>query len=218
MLSKYCYKHNINSIITAHNLEDQVETFLIRLSRGSGLRGLSAMSFKSKINKTIGLYRPLLDIKKFFLIRISKIIFGNYIKDPSNKNQRYLRTKVRRLKKPLEKSGVEYEQIFKSISNLSESKKSLDKFLKQEFREIIQKKDQKILINLRKFKQHTNDVKMAIINVSIKKLKKNYYDPRAKKVNNLISAINKKGFKKSTLSGCIFLKKGNNLCLKNEKS
>ena len=218
LLSKYCYKHNINSIITAHNLEDQVETFLIRLSRGSGLRGLSAMSFKSKINKTIGLYRPLLDIKKFFLIRISKIIFGNYIKDPSNKNQRYLRTKVRRLKKPLEKSGVEYEQIFKSISNLSESKKSLDKFLKQEFREIIQKKDQKILINLRKFKQHTNDVKMAIINVSIKKLKKNYYDPRAKKVNNLISAINKKGFKKSTLSGCIFLKKGNNLCLKNEKS
>ena len=51
----------------------------------------------------------------------------------------------------------------------------------------------------------------------IKKLRKNYYDPRAKKVKNLISAIDVKGFKKSTLGGCIFFKTGNNLCLKNEK-
>ena len=58
---------------------------------------------------------------------------------------------------------------------------------------------------------------MAIINASIKKLKKNYYDPRAKKVINLIRTMDKKGFKKSTLGGCIFLKKGINLCLKNEK-
>ena len=58
---------------------------------------------------------------------------------------------------------------------------------------------------------------MAIINTSIKKLKKNYYDPRAKKVNNLIRTIDAKGFKKSTLGGCIFFKKGSNLCLKNEK-
>ena len=66
------------------------------------------------------------------LIKISKKIFGNFIRDPSNKNLKYLRTKVRNLKKPLEKSGVEYEQIFKSIRNLSESRDSLDNFLKKE--------------------------------------------------------------------------------------
>ena len=43
LLSNYCKKNKIRSLITAHNLEDQVETFLIRLSRGSGLKGLSAM-------------------------------------------------------------------------------------------------------------------------------------------------------------------------------
>ncbi len=217
LLSNFCLKNNIRSLITAHNLEDQVETFLIRLSRGSGLRGLSAMRPKSKINSKIDLYRPLLDIKKEFLIKISKKTFGNFIKDPSNKNLKYLRTKVRSLKKPLEKSGVEYEQIFKSIRNLSDSRDSLDNFLKKEFSKIIKKKDSEILINLKKFKNHNNEIKMAIINASIKKLKKNYYDPRAKKVTNLIRAIDKKGFKKSTLGGCIFFKKGINLCLKNEK-
>ena len=217
LLSNFCLKNNIRSLITAHNLEDQVETFLIRLSRGSGLRGLSAMRPKSKINSKIDLYRPLLDTKKEFLIKISKKIFGNFIKDPSNKNLKYLRTKVRSLKKPLEKSGVEYEQIFKSIRNLSDSRDSLDDFLKKEFSKIIKKKDSEILINLKKFKKHNNEIKMAIINASIKKLKKNYYDPRAKKVINLIRTIDKKGFKKSTLGGCIFFKKGINLCLKKEK-
>lgn len=217
LLSNFCLKNNIRSLITAHNLEDQVETFLIRLSRGSGLRGLSAMRPKSKISSKIDLYRPLLDTKKEFLIKISKKTFGNFIKDPSNKNLKYLRTKVRSLKKPLEKSGVEYEQIFKSIRNLSDSRDSLDDFLKKEFSKIIKKKDNEILINLKKFKNHNNEIKMAIINASIKKLKKNYYDPRAKKVINLIRAIDKKGFKKSTLGGCIFFKKGINLCLKKEK-
>ena len=181
------------------------------------MRGLSAMRPKSKINSKIDLYRPLLDTKKEFLIKISKKTFGNFVKDPSNKNFKYLRTKVRSLKKPLEKSGVEYEQIFKSIRNLSESRDSLDDFLKKEFDKIIQKKNDEIFINLKKFKKHNNDIKMAIINASIKKLRKNYYDPRDKKVNNLISAIDEKGFKKSTLGGCIFFRKGNNLCLKNEK-
>jgi len=217
LLLNFCLKNNIRSLITAHNLEDQVETFLIRLSRGSGLRGLSAMRPKSKISSKIDLYRPLLDTKKKFLIKISKKTFGNFIKDPSNKNLKYLRTKVRSLKKPLEKSGVEYEQIFKSIRNLSDSRDSLDDFLKKEFSKIIKKKDSEILINLKKYKKHNNEIKMAIINASIKKLKKNYYDPRAKKVINLIRIIDKKGFKKSTLGGCIFFRKGINLCLKKEK-
>jgi len=126
ILSNYCKKNNIKTLLTAHNLEDQVETFFIRLSRGSGLKGLSSMKYLSKINNKISLYRPLLDTKKKFLIKISKIVFGKYFKDPSNKDLKYLRTKVRNLKKPLEKSGIEYEQIIKSINNLALSKATLD--------------------------------------------------------------------------------------------
>ena len=48
----------------------------------------------SKINGKINLYRPLLDTKKKFLVKISKNIFGGYIKDPSNKNLKYLFAKA----------------------------------------------------------------------------------------------------------------------------
>ena len=217
ILKSFCKKNNIKVILTAHNLEDQVETFLIRLSRGSGLKGLSAMKSKTMIDNQLILFRPLLDTQKRFLIKISKIIFGMYFKDPSNRNEKYLRTRVRNLKKPLEKSGIMYEKIFKSIQNLSQSKITLDRYLSKIFKEFIKKKsNSEILINFKKYQHLNNDTKIAVINHSIKQLKRNYYDLRSKKVENLISNLDKKNFKNSTLGGCIFFKKGEYLCLKLE--
>jgi len=218
ILSNYCRKNKINTLITAHNLEDQVETFFIRLSRGSGLQGLSSMNYLSKIDNKVNLYRPLLDIKKKFLIKISKIVFGKYFKDPSNKNLKYLRTKIRNLKKPLEKSGIEYRQIIKSINNLASSKATLDDYLKKIFKETIKKKRKEILINFEKFKEHNKEIKIALINESIRRLKNNYYNPRTKKVENLIKNLENINFKKSTLGGCIFILKNGNLCLNIEKT
>jgi tRNA(Ile)-lysidine synthase len=216
ILTKYCKKNKVKIILTAHNLEDQVETFFIRLSRGSGLRGLSAMKTIRKIDNQISLFRPLLDIKKKHLINISKNTFGTFFKDPSNSNTKYLRTKVRNLKKPLENSGIKYEQIFRSIQNLSSSRTMLDRYLDNTFKDLIQKSKREISINFEKYKNLSKYTKMALINESIKKLKKNYYDPRSKKVDNLIKNLDKKDFKKSTLGGCVFFKKGENLCLKVE--
>ena len=72
LLLSFCNKKNAKTILTAHNLEDQVETFFIRLARGSGLTGLSSMKTLSKLDKNIRLLRPLLDTKKNNLIKISK--------------------------------------------------------------------------------------------------------------------------------------------------
>ena len=217
LLLNYCKKNKIKILLTAHNLEDQVETFLIRLSRGSGLKGLAAMKTYSNINKQVILFRPLLDTKKNFLIKISKNIFGDYIKDPSNKNSKFLRTKVRSLKKPLENSGIKYERIFKSIQNLSLSKSTLDEYLRNIFEKLIIKKKKEILINYKEYKDLRSETKIALINEAIKKIKKNYYDLRSKKVENLIKNLDRGDFKKATLGGCIFLKKGENLCLNAEK-
>ena len=175
------------------------------------------MKLISKINSNVNLFRPLLDIRKKFLLKISKIFFGKYFKDPSNKDVKYLRTKIRNLEKPLENSGVKYEQIFRSIQNLSFSKATLEGYLNKIFKELINKKNKLIFINFKKFKELNSDIKIALINESIKKLKKNYYDLRSKKVKNLIHNLEKRDFKRSTLGGCVFFKKNRNLCLKAQK-
>jgi Predicted ATPase of the PP-loop superfamily implicated in cell cycle control len=161
----------------------------------------------SKISNRVNLCRPLLDIKKQVLKKISKNIFGTYIKDPSNINKKFLRTKVRNLKGPLEKSGIKYEQIFRSIQNLSSSKTTLETYFSYIFKNLIKKNNKYIFINMKKYNDLSKDTKIALINKSIKILRKNYYDLRAKKVNNLIIKLGQTDFEKTTLGGCIFFKK-----------
>tara|TARA_Y100000768_G_scaffold188359_1_gene141106 strand:+ start:179 stop:1201 length:1023 start_codon:yes stop_codon:yes gene_type:complete len=218
LLSKFCEKKKITTILTAHNLEDQVETFFIRLSRGSGLSGLSAMQSSVKIQRYLRLHRPLLEIKKRDLTKISKIVFGEYISDPSNRNTKYLRVKIRKLKKPLMNSGISYDQIIKSINNLASSKATLEKFMIKKSKELIKKKvNGRIFIDLKKFNRLNEEIQIRVINDVIKKLQNNYYNPRSKKVVNLIKNIKDKAFKKRTLSKCIFERQKDQLSIKKEK-
>ena len=127
------------------------------------------------------------------------------------------RTKVRNLKKSLLKSGINYDQIIQSINNLASSKATLEGYYEEIFKDTIKKTRDKIFIDFKKFDQLNLDLKMRVINKSIKILKKNYYNPRSKKVINLINFLKTKNFKKSTLAGCIFYMEKDYLCLKTEK-
>ena len=175
------------------------------------------MKSLSKLDNNVVLFRPLLNVKKVVLIRITKKIFEKYFNDPSNKNTKYLRTKIRNLKKPLINSGVNFDQIIKSINNLASSKATLDIYFADIYKNTTTKSKGKILVNLSKFNKLNNELKMHVINKSIKLLRKNYYNPRSKKVDNLIKHLKTKKFTKSTLAGCIFHKEQDNLSLKVEK-
>ena len=215
-LVNFCKKKKIQNILTAHNLEDQVETFFIRLSRGSGLDGLSSMKQINKINGNIHLVRPLLDFKKIELIKVSKVIFGKFYKDPTNKNTKYLRTRIRNLKEPLETSGINYDQVFQSIKNLASSRDTLDLYFSKIYKGMVNKRKNKILINLASLNSLNQEMKMRVFKKSIKDFTNVYYSPRSKKIFNLINQIKTKKNAKLTLGGCIILREKNHIILKKE--
>jgi len=217
LLTNFCKKRKIKTILTAHNLEDQVETFFIRLSRGSGLQGLSSMKQINKINSNIHLARPLLDFKKIQLIKISKIIFGKFYKDPTNKNTKYLRTRIRNLKKSLEKSGINYDQVFRSIKNLASSRDTLDLYFNKIYKDTVDKKNNKIFIRLENFNSLNQEMKMRVFKKSIKDFTNSYYSSRSKKIFNLIDQIRAKKNAKLTLGGCIISREKNHIILRKEK-
>ena len=216
LLTSFCKKRKINTILTAHNLEDQVETFFIRLSRGSGLDGLSSMKKINKIDGGVKLIRPLLDFKKIELIKISKIIFGKYYKDPTNKNTKYLRTRIRNLKEILETSGINYDQVIRSIKNLASSRDTLDQYFNKIYRNITRKKNNEIKIDLKAFNKINQEMKMRVFKKAIKDSSKAYYSTRSKKIFNLIDQIRAKKNAKLTLGGCIISREKNHINLKKE--
>ena len=214
LLLKFCNKNNIKYILTAHHSDDQIETFLIRLSRGSGIQGLSSMDDITILDKKTKLLRPLLKEKKKNLLKITRKVFGKSIKDPSNKDKKYLRTRVRLLKKELEKSGVFHDQIIKSINNLTSTRNTLNMYIKKITNSYVKKKKRSQEINLKKILLETKEIQIKIISTSIKEISKSYYPPRSKKVLNLLNRL--KFDKKFTLGGCILIKTGDILSVKRE--
>ncbi len=216
LLIEYSKKKKIKFILTGHHSDDQIETFLIRLSRGSGIQGLSSMTKVSKLNKQTKLFRPLLDFKKKDLIFIARKVFGKFIKDPSNKDKKYLRTKIRYLKKELEKSGIQHDQIMRSINNLASTRDTLNYYLEKVFKSCVQKKKKETLINLRKLFLESNEIRLKTLSYAIKDFSKSYYPPRSKKILTVLNKLDSTKKAKLTLGGCFLEKSGNYLSIKKE--
>jgi tRNA(Ile)-lysidine synthase len=91
---KCCRENNLNCIMTAHNADDQAETVLLRLIRGTTLTGISGISPKSNY-KEFRLIRPMLDCSREEIVQYAmdnQIIWRN---DASNASDAYLRNKIR---------------------------------------------------------------------------------------------------------------------------
>ena len=218
LLADFCRKRKAKFILTGHHSDDQIETFLIRLSRGSGIQGLSSMSRITKLKNNISLVRPLLEFKKSDLIYVAKKTFNKIFKDPSNKNRKYLRTRMRHLKKELEKSGIHHEQIIKSINNLASTKDTLNSYLKRVIKLCVIKKKKETLINLKELLFEPSEIKLKVLSHAIKVFSKSYYPPRSKKVLNLLKQINLTKSTKFTLGGCLLKRSGDYLYIKKETS
>jgi len=217
LLLNYCNKHKIKFIMTGHHRDDQIETFLIRLSRGSGIQGLSSMNKMTKLNNRTVLFRPLLNVNKEDLNFIAKKYYGKIFKDPSNNNKKYLRTNIRNLIKQFEKNGIKRDRIISSINNLAATRDTLNAYTQDVEKKCLTKKRGTALINLKIFLLENNDIRLKILSNSLRHVSKNYYPPRAKKVLNLISRIKFKKETKDTLGGCIVNKRQNTLIISKEK-
>ena len=217
LLLNFCYKNKIRFILTGHHRDDQIETFLIRLSRGSGIQGLSSMQKISNLNSKIKLIRPLLDEKKKDLIILSKQYFGKFFKDPSNTNKRYLRTKIRTLIKQFEKNGIKQERIISSINNLSVTRDTLNTYIDRVEKICVKKKKNETAINLNDFLLENDEIQLKVLRNCIKNVSKNYYPPRAKKIINLLHKVKFDKKLKVTLGGCIIHKTYNNLVVYKEQ-
>jgi len=93
-------------VVTAHTLDDQAETVLMRMARGSGLSGLAGMARESRLGD-LNLVRPLLDIPKMRLIATLKAAKVGFAEDPSNVDPKFTRPRLRRLTAALATEGLD---------------------------------------------------------------------------------------------------------------
>jgi tRNA(Ile)-lysidine synthase len=119
-------------LVSAHHRDDQAETVLMRLARGSGLDGLSGMRRTEELDMTaIGssgsliVVRPLLEIPKARLIATLKARGLQWSEDPSNVSDRFERVRVRRALEVLETLGVNAGSIARSARRLARARRAI---------------------------------------------------------------------------------------------
>ena len=204
MLANECKKNNIKYLLLGHHQNDLFENFLIRIVRGSGLNGLISFNKNTKYrDQNLHIVRPLLNLEKKDLLYISNEVFSFFIKDPSNINEEYKRTRIRNLLNLLEKEGLDLKKLELTINNLKDSDKSIKFYVDRNLKKnVVFLKRKKIYILSYNFFDQSHEIIFRSLTNLIQKLGKKYYPVRGKSINELIKKISEKSFTKVTLGGC----------------
>lgn len=114
-----------SSLLTAHTVDDQAETILIRLAAGSGLSGLAGMQ-ATTTRSGISHHRPLLAIAKARLVATCQAEGWLYIDDPSNRDPRFARARWRALMPALTAEGLDAARLAHLAARLRRADEALD--------------------------------------------------------------------------------------------
>ena len=204
LLANECKKNNIKYLLLGHHLNDLFENFLIRIVRGSGLNGLISFGNNTKYRgQDLNIIRPLLNLEKKDLIYISNKVFSFFVKDPSNINEGYKRTRIRNLLHSLESEGLDITKLKLTINNLKDSDKSIKFYVDRNLKKnVVFLKKKNIYILSYSFFDQSHEIIFRSLTNLIQKLGNKYYPVRGKSINELIEKINKKSFTRVTLGGC----------------
>jgi tRNA(Ile)-lysidine synthase len=120
----------VETLLTGHTLDDQAETFLLRLARGSGLDGLSGMApvapYPLQEFAGVWLARPLLGFSHARLIATLRARKQKWIEDPSNANDRFARIQIRNVMPALAEAGATVERVASAAAHLHRARDAID--------------------------------------------------------------------------------------------
>lgn len=146
-------KHQFDFILTAHHADDNLETFLINLTRGSGLEGFTGIP---KINGNIA--RPLLPFSREEILAYANENKLDWREDSSNASTKYIRNKIRHQITPILKeiNPSLLDSFQKTIENLEQSQQIIEDKVIDLSKEIIKKENEILKFNIDKINQLSN--------------------------------------------------------------
>ena len=125
LLGDWCRARGVLHLLLAHHREDQAETLLLRLGRGSGVDGLAAMA---PVQPTPWgrLLRPLLPVPRARLAATLLRLGQEWVEDPSNDNPAFSRVRLRRLAGVLATEGLTAERLAATAGRLGRARAALE--------------------------------------------------------------------------------------------
>ena len=208
LLCNWCKEHQVKYLAIAHHLHDQAETFLMRLQRGSGLFGLSAMQ---EISEKCGitLLRPLLGVTPQVMKDYLKARHIDWMEDESNQCDDFLRVRMRKFLPQLTDMGITAERIGEAVSNLQSARKFIEHTVDTVIAETVQFYGGcGAAFDYARFANWHNELKFYVISKLLTDIGGSDYVPEAESLLALIKQLQEDGFTATTLGGVYIERSG----------
>lgn len=219
LLLKFCKENQISTLATAHHADDNAETVLLKLSRGSGVDGLCGIAKDTEIDG-IRIIRPFLLLSKNLLKATLEENNIAWVSDPTNDTDKYKRNKLRHALEEMEDA----ELITSRLNSTAENMQRVRDFLESETEKAYKLCIKGNVLNIDEFKKlHDEIAYRLLVRIIMEKANprdNKSYRPRFEKIKSLKTALLANEVK--TLSGLIFRpqknKNSNNFVIALEKA
>lgn len=134
------WRGEIGHVLMAHTRDDVAETFLMRLARGSGVEGLSAMAARRQVGGAPGVpadraperaeagyevLRPCLGMTRAELRHYLTVLKGRWVEDPSNDDPAYDRARIRKALPLLAELGLDVDTLSSTAGRMARARTAL---------------------------------------------------------------------------------------------
>ena len=203
LISEWAAEAGVQDVALGHTADDQAETFLLRLARGSGVEGLSAMD---NIIRDRGLRwrRPLLTARRERLRAYLEGLGITWVDDPSNDDATFDRIKMRRALGALNEAGISVPRIADTTKRLRSARAVLFTATRDLARNVATLNETgEIRIATDRFLAAQDTMKLRLLSEAIRFVAGAYYAPRAHSVTAIIDGLSDGTLEDGCLGGCI---------------
>ncbi|WP_299208921.1 tRNA lysidine(34) synthetase TilS [uncultured Tateyamaria sp.] len=207
IMADWAYANRISHIALGHTADDQAETFVMRLARGSGVDGLSAMAAR-RVHHGITWVRPFLEIERATLRAFLRDARINWCDDPSNLSHDFERVRVREALTVLGTLGVTTGKLVEVAEHMARAREALDWQTFLAARDMAEVVHGVIAIDLAKFRLLPQETARRLMLHTLSWTSQSVYPPRKDPVARTLAAV--RAGQPATLDGC-------HICVENGK-
>ncbi|HEX9158612.1 MAG TPA: tRNA lysidine(34) synthetase TilS [Rhizomicrobium sp.] len=207
LMGDWCRRHDIHTLYVAHSMEDQAETFLLRLMRGSGVDGLAAMApvgpYPAPKCENLHLARPLLTVPR---AKLRGVLVGRgetWVEDEMNRDRRFARVRLREGWPVLHEMGFSAERIAAAARHLACARAALERDASELLARAARPDGNAVLVDAAAIAAAPKEIGLRVLARVLMQVSGQFYRPRFERLERLVAAVRLDAVERGrTLHGC----------------
>ena len=200
LIAQWAATHGLGHVALGHTLDDQAETVLARLARGSGVDGLSGMAEKRNADGVSWL-RPLLGFRREELRRYLTRHEISWSDDPSNEDQRFDRVRIRKALEILRPLGIDETGLSETAMRLRAARAALERATWDAAKHIAEIRAGSVFLDSEGLSDLPDEIRRRLLDHALRWVTGTAYGPRHQSLAAAERSIRAK--KRTTLHGCL---------------